>query len=250
MAIEYASSPVAHAGTQTRTVSPAVLPLNSPAMWLSSAAKASASRKKLVTLISMSCSSARPRRCACAGGQVGGQVGHAVDLHPATDSPQDGGTLVVREVAAGACAGTRAPRAGRPRAGPVGRLRRRWVLRAAASGCRPAAGRRRAARASRPTGSIQSTMPVAIAVLGISRCCASSGSCAIVRPPRSLMRLMPMEPSPSAPDSTIAAALRAVRVGQRAEEQVHRHAAARARSSASTLSWPSSDDSALPGGIT
>ena len=37
-------------------------------------------------------------------------------------------------------------------------------------------------------------------------CSASSGSWAMVSPPRSLMRLMPMAPSPSAPESTIAVA--------------------------------------------
>ena len=56
------------------------------------------------------------------------------------------------------------------------------------------------------TGRIQSTMPVPIAERGMPECSASLGSCAIVRPPRSLIRLMPIEPSPSLPDSTIAAA--------------------------------------------
>ncbi len=57
-----------------------------------------------------------------------------------------------------------------------------------------------------PTGRIQSTIPVAIAERGIPECSASSGSWAIVRPPRSLIRLMPIAPSPSAPERTIAAA--------------------------------------------
>lgn len=55
------------------------------------------------------------------------------------------------------------------------------------------------------TGSTQSTMPVAMAASGMLPCSASSGSCAIVSPPRSLMRLMPLAPSPSPPDSTMAA---------------------------------------------
>ena len=49
-------------------------------------------------------------------------------------------------------------------------------------------------------------MPVSIAARGMLACSASSGSCAMVRPPRSLMRLIPIAPSPSAPESTIAAA--------------------------------------------
>jgi hypothetical protein len=51
MAIEYASSPLAHAGTQTRTSSPEPLPAKRAGTCVSSASKASRSRKKLVTLI-------------------------------------------------------------------------------------------------------------------------------------------------------------------------------------------------------
>ena len=47
-------------------------------------------------------------------------------------------------------------------------------------------------------------MPVAIAARGMPECSASSGSCAMVSPPRSLIRLIPIAPSPSAPESTIA----------------------------------------------
>ena len=51
------------------------------------------------------------------------------------------------------------------------------------------------------TGNTQSTMPVASA--GIPLYSASVGSCAIVSPPCSLIHLMPMAPSASAPESTI-----------------------------------------------
>ena len=72
-----------------------------------------------------------------------------------------------------------------------------------------------------------------------------------VSPPRSLMRLMPIAPSPSAPESTTAAACGAVRVGQRAEEQVDRHAlAAVGVRSLDRRRWPSAASSALPGGMT
>ena len=74
------------------------------------------------------------------------------------------------------------------------------------------------------TGSTQSTMPVPCAVRGMPECSASSGSCAMVRPPRSLTRLRPIAPSPSAPGEHHRRGVRPVRVRQRAEEIVHRHA--------------------------
>ena len=72
MATEYASSPVAHAAIQTRTVSLGPLPRKRDGMTASRAANDSRSRKKFVTEMSMSCNSApvspgcvrrKPRYC-------------------------------------------------------------------------------------------------------------------------------------------------------------------------------------------
>ena len=54
--------------------------------------------------------------------------------------------------------------------------------------------------------STQSIIPESIALRGIEMCSASSGSWAMVRPPRSLIRLMPNTPSLSAPERITAVA--------------------------------------------
>jgi hypothetical protein len=70
-------------------------------------------------------------------------------------------------------------------------------------------------------------MPVAIAARGMLSNSASSGSCAMVRPPRSLIRFRPMAPSPSGARQDDRGRARPVRVGQGAEEEVDGDAAPR-----------------------
>ena len=100
------------------------------------------------------------------------------------------------------------------------------------------------------TGSTQSTMPVPIAERGIPECSASFGSCAIVSPPRSLIRLMPIAPSPSAPDRTIAAAC-----GPWVSARVRKNRSTATRRPwygvrSPHTRWPSIAVSVLPGGMT
>ena len=82
-------------------------------------------------------------------------------------------------------------------------------------------------------------------------CSASVGSCATVRPPRSLMRLMPMAPSPSAPESTMAAQWApwlSARVRKNRSTATCLPGRMRARSL--SCKWPSAMDRCLPGGMT
>ena len=89
-------------------------------------------------------------------------------------------------------------------------------------------------------------MPVAIAARGMPACSASSGSCAIVRPPRSLMRLMPIAPSPSAPERTIAAACGpCVSASVRKNRSTATRLAALGRERRRSCRWPFADGSVL-----
>ena len=186
--------------------------------------------------------------------EVGRQLVDAVDAHAPADAAQDRRPLVVAEVAPGVGA----------QVGEDAAQRRLELVGGERRSAAPAAGRPRAAASAAagractstsragmsPTGRTQSTMPVAIAERGMPECSASSGSWAIVRPPRSLMRLMPIAPSPSAPERTIAAAF-----GPCVSARVRKNrstATRRPRSGVRSpqVRWPFADDRVLPGGMT
>ena len=71
------------------------------------------------------------------------------------------------------------------------------------------------------TGSTTSTRPVAMAWPGISLYSAWMGSCAIAKPPCSLMRLSPAEPLVPGPGQDHADRPRTVRLGKRMKKDVH-----------------------------
>ena len=71
------------------------------------------------------------------------------------------------------------------------------------------------------TGSTTSTRPVAMAWPGISLYSAWLGSCAIAKPPCSLMRLRPAEPLVPVPGQNHADRPRTVRLGKRTKKDVH-----------------------------
>ena len=103
-----------------------------------------------------------------------------------------------------------------------------------------------------PTGSTQSTMPVAIAERGMPECSASSGILGD-RQAAALLDALDADRAVAvgAREDDRRRGVRAVRVGEGAEEQVDGDAAAalgaRGRSQAR---WPFADDSVLPGGMT
>ena len=93
-------------------------------------------------------------------------------------------------------------------------------------------------------------MPVEIAERGMPSCSAWVGSWTIVRPPRSLIRLMPIAPSPSAPERTIAVACGP---WVSARERKNMSTATRLPRSASrgrSRRWPLTVAMCLPGGMT
>ena len=185
---------------------------------------------------------------------VSRQLLHAIHLHAAGDAAHDGGALVVGEVPA---------RAGAQEGQHL--AQRRLVVSgggtAGLAGCGPSSGGSlsdfscwkypRMRPGISATFSSQSTMPVSIEARGMLLCSASSGSCAMVSPPRSLMRLMPTAPSPSAPESTTAAACGPC---VSASERKKRSTATRLPRSGVEFVQPqmcrSSTVSCLPGGIT
>ena len=168
------------------------------------------------------------------------------------DAAQDGGPLVVGEVAAGAGAQEdAAPRAARlPARSGVGarRAARRFLFGRQVESRSRADVFERCAPASRPPAAPSRPCPWRSPSAACRACSASSGSCAMVRPPRSLMRLMPSVPSPSAPESTMAAACgRAHRRASGRTGRPRRGGRARGFELGELCSWPSTAVQLLAG---
>ena len=99
------------------------------------------------------------------------------------------------------------------------------------------------------TGSTKSTTPVAIAACGMPPCSLSSGDCASVTPPSSLMRCRPSAPSVPVPDSTTATAREPCTSASR-RKTLSISALWPVRTSDCSCSKPSLTISILPGGST
>ncbi len=100
------------------------------------------------------------------------------------------------------------------------------------------------------TGRTMSTLPVAMALLGMPSYSASAGSCAMTMPPCSFRRPMPAEPSAPVPERTMPMARSRCTSASVRKNRSTTMCRPRGRSASTSASEPSTIDRSWVGGIT